>query len=106
MYIVVSLWYPTDKVEEVTNRYFEMLKELPFDRSLGKETIPVAVTTNKKGIHSMSIMNAKEGKLQEALTWTGKRLIKFQNIQGCEYKVRTWSTVTEALESIGKSLPE
>ena len=105
-YIVVTGWYPTDIGTEVANKYFEMLKQYPFDRSLGKETIPVAVTTNKKGIIVLSVMDVKEGKLEDAYNWVGSRMVLFQSIKGYEYKIRVWSTVVEALESIGMKMPE
>jgi hypothetical protein len=83
----------------------EVLKQMPFDRSLGKETIPVAVTSSKNGIKFQSVMDVKEGKLQEAITWVGQRMVAFQSIKGVEYKIRLWSTIVEALEGIGRSLP-
>ena len=105
-YIVVTAWYPTDIATEIANKYFEMLKQYPFDRSLGKETIPVAVTTNKKGIKILSVMDVKEGKLEDALTWASSRMVLSQSIKGYEYKIRVWSTIVEALELIGMSSPE
>ena len=104
-YIVVTGWYPTDIGTEIANKYFEMLKQYPFDRSLGKETIPVAVTTNKKGVKLLSVMDVKEGKLEDALTWVNSRMVLFQSIKGYEYKIRVWSTIVEALELIGMSSP-
>ena len=104
-YIVVTTWYPTDIMDEVVDTYFEVLKQMPFDRSLGKETIQVAVTSDKKGIKTMSISEVKEGKLEEALAWVSKRLVPLQRIKGFECKARIWSTVIEALENIGRSLP-
>jgi hypothetical protein len=104
-YIVTNGWYPTHLVQEVADAYMGMLKELPFDRSLGKETIPVAVSSGKNGVRVMSVMEVKEGKLQEANTWVGQRMRHFQSIAGYEYKVRIWATVVEALESIDRSMP-
>ena len=104
-YIVASVTYPTDLAQEATQKYFEMLKQFPFDRSLGKETIPVAVSTNSKGIKSVSVMEVKEEKLGEALTWIGKRLALFLDLKGVEYKSRVWSTIVEALNTIGLKLP-
>ena len=104
-YIILSAWYPTDIVTEVTNKYLEVLEKMPFDRSLGKETIQVAVSSGKRGIKVLSIMEVKEGKLQEALTWVGDRMVPFQSIKGFEYKTRIWSTIFEALDAIGVSLP-
>jgi len=104
-YKIVEAWYPTDIVQEVADKYMEMLKEFPFDRSLGKETINVAVSSNNKGIKVMSVMEAKQDKLYEAIRWVGNRMMLFQSIKGFEYKTRLWSTVVEALEPLGMSLP-
>ena len=104
-YIFLEAWYPTDIVPEVANKYLEILKEMPFDRSLGKELIQAAVSSSRKGIKVVSVTEVKEGKLQEALTWTGTRMIPFQSIKGFEYKTRVWSTIIEALEPLGMSLP-
>ena len=104
-YIFATSSYPTDLRDEVVEAYFKMLKEMPFDRSLGKEIIQVAVTTNPKGIKTLSISDVKEGKLTEALLWTSKRMAYFHLIKGHEYKVRVWNSIVEALDSIGVSLP-
>ncbi|MFW9952221.1 MAG: hypothetical protein ACFFKA_19040 [Candidatus Thorarchaeota archaeon] len=105
-YIIVTIWYPTDAVKVVTERYFDMLRKYPFDKTLGKETIPVAVTTGKTGIKAISIMESKRETLGEALTWAGKRMVMFQDLKGVEYKIRVWSNITEALEAVGISAPK
>lgn len=105
-YIIITIWYPTDIVRVVTERYFEMLKKYPFDKSLGKETIPVSVTTGKTGVKAMSVMETKRENLGEALNWAGKRMTMFQDIKGLEYKTRVWSTITEALETVGMPIPK
>jgi hypothetical protein len=97
-YIIVQCWYPTEVNVEVTEKYFEILKEFPFDKSLGKETIPVSSNTNKNGVEIISIMEVKQGKLEEAWKWVGKRMGGFQEIKGFEYEYRLWSTLVEALE--------
>ena len=104
-YIVATGWYPSDLAEEVSKKYFEMLKLYPFDRSIGKEIIPVAVSTNINGVKFFGVTDVKEGKLEDALNQTSKRMVLFQSIKGFEYKVRVWSTIVEALETIGMSLP-
>ncbi|HDZ18057.1 hypothetical protein LCGC14_1866100 [marine sediment metagenome] len=105
-YIIVQTWHPTDIVTEVTEKYIEVMKEFPFDRSLGKETISIAANTNKKGVEAMSVMEVKQGKLEEAWAWAGRRLAPFHSIKGFEYEIRLWSTVAEALEGSEYSLPE
>ena len=105
-YLFTTSSYPSDLRDEVVEAYFKMLKEMPYDKSLGKEIIQAAVTTNPKGIKSLSIMNVKEGKLTEAILWTHRRMTYFQLIKGFEYKIRVWTTIVEALESINRKLPE
>ncbi len=105
-YIIVTIWYPSDLVKVVAEKYFEMLKKYPFDKSLGKETVSVAVTTGKTGIKAVSIMETKRENLGDALNWVGKRMVMFQDIKRVESKTRVWSTVTEALESVGIPTPK
>ena len=105
-YIVTTGWYPTHIEKEITEKYFEVVKQFPFDRSLGKDTIPVAITTNKRGVKMFSVMEVKEGKLEDALTWCSKRMLPLQSIKGWEYKVRVWVTIGEALELSGIGSPE
>ena len=105
-YIIVQSWYPTDITTEVTEKYLEVLKEFPFDRSLGKETVPIAGIATKKGIEVMSIMEAKQGKLEEAWAWVGQRMSPFQEVKGFEYDIRLWTTLTEAFEGSDYKLPE
>ena len=104
-YIFVEIWYPSDLVQEVTERFFEMLKKYPFDRSLGKETIPVAVSTGKRGIIARSVSEIKRENLGAAMKFVGDRMIMFQDIKGVEYETTIWSTIPEALEGIGMSYP-
>ena len=104
-YIITTGWYPTDFEKEITEKYFEVVKQFPFDSSLGKDNIPVAITTNKNGVKILSVMEVKEGKLEDALTWSSKRMVLLQSIKGWEYKVRVWTTIGEALELSGISSP-
>ncbi|NVM16978.1 MAG: hypothetical protein HWN80_04630 [Candidatus Lokiarchaeota archaeon] len=105
-YIIVYITYPTDLAPEVTEKFFEVVKELPFEKELGKETIPVASNANTHGIEVISIMEVKKGKLEEAWAWGRKRMGMFQSIKGLEYEMRLWSTLAEALEGTDYSHPE
>ena len=104
-YIIVQAWYPTEILIEVTEKYLEVVKEFPFDRSLGKETIPVTSNTNKKGAEVISVMEVKQGKLEEAIKWVGNRMRPFLEIKRFEYEIRLWSTLVEGLEGTEYSLP-
>ena len=105
-YIIIQAWYPTEINIEVVEKYLEVVKEFPFDRSLGKETINIASNTNKKGVEVISIMNVKQGKLEEAWKWVGNRMGPFQEVKGFEYDIRLWGTLVEAFEGTEYSVPE
>lgn len=105
-YLITIAWYPSAKATEVAEKYLEARKQFPPDRSLTKEVVQVAVTTNKNGINVMSISEVKEGKLEEALTYAGNAMIPYQSIEGFEYKTRIWSTIVEAMELLGMKAPE
>ncbi len=104
-YIIVYISYPTDVAPEVTERFFEMVKELPFDKELGKETIPIASNTNMRGVEVISVMEVKKGKLDEAWKWARKRMGMFHDIKGLEYETRVWTTLAEALEGTDYTHP-
>lgn len=105
-YIIVYINYPTDMNNEVTDRFFEMVKEFPFDKTLGKETLPLASNTTTQGVEVVSVVEVKQGKLEEAWAWAHKRMRLFHSIKGLEYDLRLWSTLTESLERGGRSPPE
>ena len=105
-YIIVYITYPTDLGPEVTDRFFEMVKEFPFDKSLGKETIPVATNVTMRGVEVISLVEVKTGKLEEAWAWGRKRMGLFHSIKGLEYDMRLWGTLAEAIEGTGRSPPE
>lgn len=105
-YIITTSSYPTHKAKKVAELYFDMLKEFPPDRSIEKELVPAAVTTTDRGIRVVNISLAKAGKLEEVYHRTGKAMAMFQSIEGFEYSIRVWSTVVEALETLGMKLPE
>ena len=105
-YIITTSWYSTDKAPEVAKRYFDMLEKYPGDESLGKTIVPAAVTTTKQGVKVINVSEIKEGKLEEALTYSGNQMAMFHDIVGFEYATRVYSLVTEALAWLGMSLPE
>ena len=105
-YIIVYINYPSDLNTEVTERFFEMVKKFPFDKTLGKETVPVASNTTTRGIEVIGVVEVKKGKLEEAWKWARKRMNLFQSIKGLEYDMRLWNTISEALEGTGYTHPE
>jgi len=105
-YIIENMWYPTDKAEEVVEKYFDLLKKFPPDESLGKEVVPGAVTVGRQGVEAMSILDVNEGKLEAALERSRNAMAMYMGIAGLEYSIRLYSTIEEALATVGKGLPK
>ncbi len=102
--IMTTLWYPMARRMEVAKVSIEAAKKFPADETILKN-IGSALLRDKRGFRVVIMNEVMEGKLQEALTWVGTRMIPFQSIKGFEYKTRLWSTVVEALEPLGMSMP-
>ena len=105
-YIFVTTQYPSHKVLEVGEAYLEGLKKYPPDRSLSNEVVPAAVKTTLQGIKVMAIIEPKAGKFEEALARLNKVMAMYMPIEGLECSIETYGTVSEAMTSIGMSLPE
>jgi len=105
VYIAVTSWYPTDLVPDVVKVYLEMLQKYPPDPSLGEQVVPAAVRVSKDGVNTMGITKVIDGKFQEAFMRISKGMAMFQSVKGFEYSVDVWSTIEEAMETIGRSMP-
>ena len=102
-YIISRTWYPPSKMDETAKKYLEVLDKFPFDESLGKQVVPVAVTVSKDGLETQMIMEVEIPKVGEALEWVKRFMIEFRTIEGFNYEVKTWSTAQEGLARMGLS---
>jgi hypothetical protein len=105
VYMVVTTTYPSHKEDEVGEKYIEVLKKYPPDRSLGKQVVPLAVKPAHDGMKAMSIIDVKEGKIGEALNLVVRMLSEYLSIEGYEYAIDIWATQAEAMEFSGMTLP-
>ncbi len=105
VYIVNNVWYPTDKSNEVANKYFEVLKKFPPDPSLGK-TILILVRSTKEGIHVIGIEKPAEGKCEENIIRTTQGNEIMASIDGLTYQIDTYMDYTEAYKVLGMTAPE
>ena len=103
-YIITTSLYPSHKASEVAERYLEAISKYPPDDNVGTEVVPAAVKAVHEGIKVTGIVEAKEGKLEEALNRTSNMMVMFQSIEGFEYTTEIHYKVEEALTLIGMSL--
>lgn len=99
VYVVIKSFYPSNKAEETTQVYQEMLKKHPPDPSLAEHVIPVAGRGTEKGLENMSIYKLKEGKFDEMAKRVMATMAMFHKIEGFEYSIEIWSTLEESLAS-------
>ena len=97
VYVIIKSFYPSHKVEEVTQVYQEMLKKYPPDPSLSEHVVPIAGRGTEKGLEAMSIYKLKEGKFDEIAKLIMGAMAMFHKIEGYEYSVEIWSTLEESL---------
>jgi len=100
-YVITRCWYPLHKAGEPGKKYLEVLEKYPADESLGKELVPVAVTSSKEGIETLSVREVERQKVGDALERERKMMAEFRTIEGFAFEIKTWSTVEEAMEMIG-----
>jgi hypothetical protein len=105
-YIITTSLYPSDISPEVAKRYLEAIQKYPIDESLSSPVVPAAVKATHQGIEVIMITEPKEGKLQEAYALGVNRMVMFHSIEGFEYSMDIYYTLTEAMTAIGMSLPE
>jgi hypothetical protein len=105
-YIVTHSWYPTHKIPEVAKRYLKVMEKFPPDKTLSEVVVPASVKATERGIATIGISLAKEGKLEEALSRTIQSMVMYHDIEGYEFTVEVQNTVVEALAHIGMSTSE
>jgi len=100
-YIITRCWYPLHKVDEPAKKYLEVMKKYPPDESIAKLIVPVAVSSTKDGIETMSINEVESQKVGEAYNREARMMVEFKGIKGFSYELKVWSKVDEALDMIG-----
>ena len=106
MYIVTCHSYPSDKAMEVAKTYLEELKQYPWDKTLGTEVIQGAVKTTECGIKVIRIVEAKKGKVEQAIERIVNQNTLYLGIVGFEYSSDIYYSIAEAFASVGMSLPK
>lgn len=104
-YIVVFVKFPSHIANKVSKRFIESQQKFPDDDSLGETIIRSAVKTTTEGVNILTVTSVKEGKLEEALKNANNQIAFFVDIEGYEASIEIWSTVQEALATLGMKMP-
>ncbi len=98
--IIVRSSYPPHLANQVAQRYLEMLQKMPVPDYV-KRLVPAASTSSEKGIEVLNVDEIKKDKLGEAVEYASKFMLGFRDIEGFNWSIETWATISEALSYIG-----
>ena len=100
-YLITRSWYPLHKAGEPGKIYLKAMEKFPPDESIAKSIVPVAVTSTKKGLQTLSVSEVENDKIGAAIDRAARMMLEFRNIEGFSYEIKVWSKVEEALDMIG-----
>ena len=101
--IMITSWYPLNKVTEVAAKFLEGIKKYP--QASYEKVLVSAVSSTKKGLRTIWIEEIEEGKLEDGLKLVTTRLVEYFGIEGYKYKLETLMTLEEAMPMIGLAIP-
>ena len=104
--IFIENQYPLNKNKEVVETWLSALEKHPRPEGVFTPLVETAVSSNLNGIRVRSAYQAAPGKYEEASAYFRGFMTEFFGIEGYTYEFTTWSTIEEAMESIGEKVPD
>ena len=104
--VLTTTRFPVNKGKEVSERYIEVSKEFPPDRSLAKEILRLAARITGDEVESIGLSEVKEGKYEEFLKRTMMILLRYADIEGFTSKSEIFLSGVEAFPLVGLEFPE
>jgi len=104
--IVIDTHYPASKNQDVLTAWLGALEKYPRPEGIFAPLVETAVSSNQDGIRVFSAYQTNPGKYEEARAYFSKFITSFFHIEDYYYEMPTWSTIEEAMESIGAKMPE
>ena len=104
--VLTTTRFPVHKGREVSEKYIEVSKEFPPDRSLGKVILQLAARITGNEIEAIGLSEVKEGKYEEFLKRGMMMELKYADIEGFTSKNEIFLSGVEAFPMIGLEMPE
>jgi len=104
--LMIENQYPVCKNKEVLAAWLSGLEKYPRPKNLVTSLIENAVSSDFNGLKVMSAYLFDPAKYKEVSAYFRNFMTSFFDIEGYAYKFSTWSTIEEAMESIGEKVPE
>ncbi len=105
--ILINVWYPIEKSNEVAKKFIEVEKVFPINSPLIKPLTLWESWATKTGIKGTSIFKGIKGKFKETISFFVRRLSMYaQDIEGYTFEIAASFTSKEGKTLIGKDLSE
>ena len=104
--IFIENQYPLHKNKEVLAVWLRAIEKYPQPEGLFTTLVDTAVSSDKNGLKVLSAYLINPGKYEEASAYFHKFMADFFDIEGYSYEFSNWSTIGEAMESIGQQAPK
>ena len=104
--IFIENQYPVHKNKEVLAAWFRAMEKYPQPEGLFTTLVDTAISSDKNGLKVLSAHLITPGKYEEASAYFRKFMTEFFEIEGYSFEFNYWSTIEEAMESIGQQPPE
>jgi hypothetical protein len=104
--IFIESQHPLHKQKEVLATWLKAIEKNPQPEGLFTNLVDTAISSDKNGLKVLSAFLINPGKYEEAAAYFRKFMTNFFDIEGYTYEFSNWSTIEEAMESIGQQAPE
>lgn len=105
VYILITMWFPNNKAIEVGKKGVEMAEKFPPDETILKVVLDAGLMRTRDGIKLIAISEVMEGKLEQGLARVNEILEFYTEIEGLNCRFDIMTTATEAMASIGLTIP-
>lgn len=104
--LMITSWIPFGKEREVGEKYLEVSKKYPMDRSLEKNLVPLGVKATKSGIKVITVTEIKKGKYEDMIKRIAEMQLAYSEIPGFKYKIETFLSGIDAMPMVGLMMPD
>ena len=104
--ILINVWYPVDKSDDVGKKFLEVEKVFPFPPVI-KPAIAWETWATKSGLKGSGIFEVKTKDFEEGINYFFKRLTMYaESIDGYRFEIAASVSSKKGRELIGKDLSE
>ena len=104
--IVSTSRFPLSKAKEVGQRFTEVAKKYPPDRSIEKVILRMAARIIDDEVETITVTEVKEGKYEEVYKRSTEQQLLYADIEGMKFRVDTFISGVEAMPMVGLEMPE